>query len=153
MILRFLRCAGMMMVMSSTNCRTVVEIIGKETRSFFNRLNRVCRTSVARMNNSGERGSPCRNPHLWWKEEPFRLFILRKEVDEIKRFPIYAIHSGGKPLMRRTSNRKSQEMLSKAFWKSTFRKIDGILFLDRWCSISRVVRNVCMRCRPLVKAV
>jgi hypothetical protein len=53
------------MAVSSANCSTVVEIVGREMRSFSKRLNNVCRTSVAMMNNNGERGSPWHNPRLW----------------------------------------------------------------------------------------
>jgi hypothetical protein len=57
MIFRLFGCAGVMMAVTLANCRTVVEMVGREMRSLSRRLNNVCRMLVARMNNRGERGS------------------------------------------------------------------------------------------------
>jgi hypothetical protein len=64
MILRFLARATVIMVVSSANCSTVVETVGREIRSLCIRLNIVCRISVVKMNKCGESGSPYRNHHL-----------------------------------------------------------------------------------------
>jgi hypothetical protein len=62
MIFRLRGCARVIMAVSSANCSTVVEIEGRETRSFSKRLNSICRTFVAKMNKRGDRGSPWRKP-------------------------------------------------------------------------------------------
>jgi hypothetical protein len=77
------------------------------------------------------------------KRAPLESFEL-KEVDEISRLCIQVSHNGGKPLARMVSRRKSHEIESKVFLKSTLMKTDRILRVDRWFRSSLVDRNVCI---------
>jgi hypothetical protein len=58
MIFRLRGCVGVIMVVSSANCRTVVEIEGREISSFSKRLNSVCRALLLGWIGEGIEGHP-----------------------------------------------------------------------------------------------
>jgi hypothetical protein len=63
--LRLRAWAGVMMTVSSANCRCDVVADGKWIRSFCSLWTIACRESVVRMKKSGDKGSPWRRPFMW----------------------------------------------------------------------------------------
>jgi hypothetical protein len=66
----FVTCAGFIMAVSLANCSTVVCKVGRDISWFCRFWKMVWMGSVARMNSSGDSGSPWRRPRRWSGAKP-----------------------------------------------------------------------------------
>jgi len=91
-------------------------------------------TSIARTNNIGDKGSPCRKPLAWQMRLPglpLRTLVLA----DPRRIDIQFLHRRLKPSRCRTSKRKGQQTESKAFAISILRRRQLRFF---WCKVLQV---------------
>ena len=113
---------------------------------------RRCKGSIANMNSIGERGSPCRRPLKCLNHKPFEP-LRRTDVELVaKSIDTQEHHLGGKPNCCRTSRRKSQRTLSKAFAMSNLRKRPGCFVLCKSLMKFWVYKKLSWMLRLLMKA-
>jgi hypothetical protein len=81
--------------------------------------------SMTRINNIGDRGSPCRKP-LWWAMNSLGTPLRRIWVDEVANSLLIMLHQiCPKPNFLMTSIKKAQDTESKAFEISSLNRIQG----------------------------
>ena len=92
-------------------------------------------TSIARTNNIGDKGSPCRKPLAWQMRLPSLPLRRTLVLADPRRIDIYFLHRLLKPSHCRTSKRKGQQTESKAFAISILRRRQLCFF---WCKVLQV---------------
>ena len=104
-------------------------LIGRSNPSSAANRKRWCSGSMAKMNNIGEMGSPCRNPLACRMPGPgLPLSRILEDVEDSKR-QIQRRHLGPKPRWSRSSSKYGQLTVSKAFAMSSLRKNPGVFSL------------------------
>lgn len=86
------------------------------------------RDSTMRTNRNGDRGSPCRSPRWSLKGAVGEPFIRIEDDADITHDWIHSLHCMGKFICSRDQSRNFHETLSKALWKSIFKRAARIFF-------------------------
>lgn len=132
---RELKSCGQNIIVSSAYCKWDTLMSPFPTSIPFHRFNEIAfwmtkfRVSTMRSNKKGERGSPCLSPHWSLKGGDGDPFMRIDAEADITHALIQPLHLVGNDIWKRTQSRKSQEILSKALWKSSF----SIIAFVFWC--------------------